>query len=43
MPKSDKPFNLRNGATVVYRGTFQSNGDDKDFSNSVKLNFKKKK
>lgn len=43
MPKSDKPFNLRNGATVVYRGTFQSNGDDKDFSTSVKLNFKKKK
>lgn len=41
MPKTDKPFVLRNGVTIVYSGTLQSNGDTKSFYVRSKLNFKK--
>lgn len=40
--KNSKSFPLRNGTTIRYSGTIQSSGESKDFSTSVKLNFKKK-
>ena len=42
IPKSDKPFTIKNGARVTYSGIMQSNGEAKNYSVVTKLNFKKK-
>lgn len=43
MPKSDKPFTIRNGTRISYSGIIQSNGENKNFNVVTKLNFKKRK
>lgn len=42
VPKSDKPFVLKHGTNISYSGTMNSNGTQKPFTVSTKLNFKKK-